>query len=347
MIHRITDKKDWKKVLEAMDNYDFYHTYDYHNLSKLESQTPVLFFYKKNTTKIALPLLIQPIENTAYFDATSVYGYAGPIVSNLEENDLQEFSGALNSFLENEKIIAVFSRLNPLIKNQELVLSRLGTIVELGKVVAIKLDETLENQRANYSKITKRYLSKLKKTCTIVKSDTPEDVLKFIPLYYETMNRVSAESSYFFDEAYFLNLMRSTDFKTEIIFAILNDTQEIVSAALMIKTQGKIIQYHLSGTREEYLDKSPLRLIIDQTRINGTEQNFQCLNLGGGIGSKADSLFQFKATFSNTYKNFKVWKYIVNQKKYDEICLSKGFNQISDETGFFPIYRSPTVIYDK
>ena len=30
----ITSKENWTRSIQAMDHYDFYHTFDYHELSK-------------------------------------------------------------------------------------------------------------------------------------------------------------------------------------------------------------------------------------------------------------------------------------------------------------------------
>ena len=69
MLNIITEKNDWEKVLEQLGVYDFYHTYDYHHLSKNDGEKPVLLVYTKDNLTIALPLLIRQINNTDYFDA--------------------------------------------------------------------------------------------------------------------------------------------------------------------------------------------------------------------------------------------------------------------------------------
>ena len=75
----ITEEKEWNALLENVDNYDFYHTYDYHMLSKRENETPILLKYIENDIIIGIPLLIRSIIGTKYKDATSVYGYPGPV----------------------------------------------------------------------------------------------------------------------------------------------------------------------------------------------------------------------------------------------------------------------------
>ena len=157
-------------------------------------------------------------------------------------------------------------------------------------------------------------------------------------LYYENMDRVNAKKSYYFDKEYFFNFIKSSSFKTDVIFAVLNETTEIISAAMMVKTNN-IIQYHISGTLNDYLHLTPIRLLIDNMRIQGTNEGYTYFNLGGGLGSQDDSLLRFKSSFSKDYRDFKVWKHICNQSKYEELVASNPEALKAQDNTFFPLYR--------
>ena len=333
----ITSKERWQDVLDKADNFDFYHTYDYHSLSVKDGEKPVLVKYEEKDALIALPLVLRKIKGTAYFDATSVYGYSGPLQKNITSSfNNAEFKKSLTAFFEEHKIISVFSRLNPFIEKQTEILEGIGNITELGSIVNIDLTLPLDEQRTIFSKTTKRYINKGRKTLKIIKSDSKEYIDTFINLYYENMNRVNAKKSYYFSKEYFYKFIESNHFKTDVLFAIKKDTSEIISAAMMVKTNN-IIQYHISGTKTEFLSISPIRLLIDEMRINGTEQKFTFFNLGGGLGNEDDELLRFKSSFSKDFKVFKIWKYIANHKIYNELVSNKN---IKDETSdFFPLYR--------
>lgn len=333
----ITSKNDWKKALEEVENFDFYHTYDYHHLSKKENSKVVLLQYKENDMLICFPLIIREIKGTNFYDATSVYGYAGPLHKNIDPNfDNSNFAKTLSSFFKQEKIISVFSRLNPFINNQDIILNKIGETINLGNVVNIDLTKPIDEQRIIFSKTTKRYLNKSRKFLDIKISDKKDYLQQFISLYYENMDRVGATKKYYFSEEYFYNFLNSKDFKTDVIYAVDKATNTIVSAAMMIKTND-IIQYHLSGTKSNYLNISPIRLLIDEMRIKGSKDNYKYFNLGGGLGNKDDELFRFKSSFSNDFKPFKVWKHIVNQEVYDKLVKENESDMNSD---FFPLYRN-------
>jgi lipid II:glycine glycyltransferase (peptidoglycan interpeptide bridge formation enzyme) len=103
-----------------------------------------------------------------------------------------------------------------------------------------------------------------------------------------------------------------------------------------------MVQYHLSGLDDDYFDLNPIKLIIDEMRIQSTQQQFEFLNLGGGRGSKEDSLFTFKTSFSKHFKEFKIWKYVVNEKVYRTLVEkhlgTRSETEVSNDE-FFPAYR--------
>ncbi len=171
MIEVIKDKKHWNDTLAQIEHIDFYHTYDYHQLSKNDGELPILIRYTDGSTILALPLLLRPIENTTYNDAISVYGYAGILAVNMDEHFHKEkFHKELQACLNAYNIVSVFSRLHPYIDYQESLLDGLGTTTTLGKVVYIDLQESLETQRKMYSSRIKTYINTSRKTCTVIES---------------------------------------------------------------------------------------------------------------------------------------------------------------------------------
>jgi hypothetical protein len=336
MLEIINSKINWNAALSKVESYDFYHTYDYHQIAKKKEDKAVLLKYREEDKIICLPIIIRKIKGTDFNDATSVYGYSGPLHKNVDKLfDNSYFVKELSAFFKKKKIIAVFSRLNPFIKNQETILNTLGEVVKIGNIVNIDITKNLDSQRTLFSKTTKRYINKGNKLLEIKISKEKNDLKVFKKLYHENMDRVNANDEYYFSEEYFHELVNSTDFKMDILFAIDKQSGEIISAAMMIKTN-KIIQYHLSGTKTAYLKLSPLRLLIDKMRINGTNENFKYFNLGGGLGNREDELFRFKSSFSKDFKPFEVWRYIVNKEVYNNLVQEK---EIDTNSGFFPLYR--------
>ncbi|WP_047546310.1 peptidoglycan bridge formation glycyltransferase FemA/FemB family protein [Psychroserpens sp. Hel_I_66] len=337
MIEIIKTKKKWDSFLDEVDYYDFYHTYDYHELSLNKDEECILMLYTENESKLGLPFIVRNISNSEFKDITSVYGYAGPISKNVNENfNNEKFSKSLYDCLTELKIVSVFSRLNPFIPHQYNVLKNIGHIETTGKIVNIDLDQDLDLQRKNYQRRIKSQINKARRLCDVKKSSSKEEMLEFIDIYYENMDRVEARESYYFNKEYFYKFLESNSLNTDFLIVTLKETGEIIAGGLFVKTNN-IVQYHLSGTKEEHLDLTPLKLLIDEMRIISTNENFNHFNLGGGYGSKDDSLLRFKMSFSKKLTDFQVWRYIVNQDVYDEFTNLKG----TVASDYFPNYRDP------
>ena len=137
MIREITSKQDWNIVLNQVDTFDFYHTFDYHKISSNPiSEKPILIVYEKGKNLIAFPFLLREIPGTNLYDLSSVYGYGGPISKLNGTFHPDEYTKELQEFLKDKGIVSVFSRLHPYI-NQENIITDLGSIESLGKVVNI------------------------------------------------------------------------------------------------------------------------------------------------------------------------------------------------------------------
>ncbi len=336
MIKEITSKQEWDNVLSKVDTYDFYHTYDYHTISKQEDEECVLLQFEKDNYLIAIPLIIRPIKGTDYFDITSVYGYSGPVSKNISYNfNNTQFITEFKEYLFNKKIVSVFSRLNPFINYQKDILKNLGDCEDLSSVVFIDLTNDIEVQRQGYQRRIKSHINKSRRLCTIKKAQTQEEIEAFIDIYYENMNRVDAEDSYYFDKDYFFKFLKCNDFETDLLLAIDNETNQYISGVMFVKTN-QIVQYHLSGTKTDFLNIMPVKMLIDEMRLLATNKSYKYLNLGGGLGSKEDSLLRFKKSFSKELETFSLWKYIVNVDAYNKLSSK---NEVTN-TNYFPAYRS-------
>ncbi|MDB6152659.1 MAG: hypothetical protein JWL90_1112 [Chthoniobacteraceae bacterium] len=351
--------QEWQDVIGSSSVYDFYHTGPYHAIAEeLGEGRAHMFVYREVNYMVALPLLLRPIAtpnwrhsfNEAWMDATSVYGYAGPICSHswMPRTVVQNFQTALYKELVRRRVVAVFSRLHPLIPQVE-VLSGLGTIRALGQTVSISLRGPSETQRAQYRENHKRGIARLKQIGVECSEDQKKRFVgEFAKLYTATMVRVGAEDSYFFDESYFRTLIERLGSECHLFLAWLHG--EAVAGGIFVRC-GDILQDHLGASRDDCLKLAPMKLVFDSVREWGSARALALLHLGGGVGSNEDSLFQFKAGFSKNRHNFSCWQWIVNRAVYDHFCEAicpgcSGCQSKPAASEFFPAYRRPPIFLD-
>ncbi len=342
---------EWNAALSGV--HDFYHLPFYHRIAKVLGQgEPKLFVYRNNDIKICIPFLIRPINHLKHndlhgcewCDASSVYGYAGPVCSHLTipESVRIDFQLCLARKLSEMRVVSVFSRLHPLLVNQDHILDGLGTLVFQGQTVSIDLCISEEAQIAKYRENHRRGLKKLAKAganCFIDEEFRYLD--SFIDIYTKTMHRVGATEEYIFPKRYFKDLTETHDADVKLIVCFI-DT-DVICAGIFVKC-GDILQYHLGGTSDAGLKLSPMKLVLDSARHWGFEHGAKVLHLGGGVGTRDDSLFQFKLGFSDQLHSFKTWRWILLQSVYDQFVNANTAAQLTENAAenfndYFPRYR--------
>jgi len=329
------DDDRWTEIINKSKQYDFYHTQSYHLLEKENRPVLCVSYFKENF--IALPLVIRKIPNTNLMDCTSVYGYCGP-VSNMDFETIPEFGivffqQCLLSFFKKNAIVSAFTRLHPLTSCSKMFYN-FGQVKDVNITVAIDLRLTRDEQRKQYRKSCKNEINGLKrKGYEVVKATTKEEIDSFIEIYHETMKRVNATDRYFFDEDYFYQFLDNKCYQNWLLLAKINDS---IAAGGIFTVTNKIMQYHLSGTKEAYIKDTPMKLILDEARLIGNQLNMEFLHLGGGVGGNdEDSLFKFKSSFSDYRCVYKVWQYIADQVQYDALVGNRN----KEVNNFFPLYR--------
>jgi len=333
----LDNREKWDNVILNSNYYDFYHTSCYHVIESKAGKAELLFA-TDGTDHIAIPLIFREIPNTDLFDATSVYGYCGPITNQLFENIplelIKYFQNQTTRYFKSNKVVTVFSRLHPLIDTTR-IFEDFGTVRNVNQTITIDLTKDLDTQRRKYRKTLLYDINKLRSTnYNVVKASTKNEIERFVSIYIETMKRVESKESYFFDREYFTYFIENSCFKSDILLAVKD--MEIAAGAIFTEING-IMQYHLAGTSNKFIRDAPMKLILDEARLMGTQRNLNYLHLGGGVGgSDKDSLFFFKSGFSKNKFDFKVWQMLVDEEKYE--LLSAGVDKDTSDN-FFPLYR--------
>ncbi|PYK92214.1 MAG: hypothetical protein DME40_05215 [Verrucomicrobia bacterium] len=349
-------REEWTGAVQRARQYDFYFLPEYHAFAeRCGNGEARLFVYEQAGYTISLPLIIRTLAGlpgiggwaNKWRDGMSVYGYSGPLYSHedMPPTVIGGFQRALRAALQELQVVSVFSRLHPLLLAQSTLLDGLGDRQPEGVTVSINLSATPVEQRAQYDGATKTRLNRLVRLGVTGALDPEQRHLpEFIALYHETMRRVKAEQSYFFDATYFSDLAKNLGPVLKLFIVKMPDG-EVISGGLFTLCDG-IVQHHLGGTRDTAVKLSPMVLVLETVRRWANENGAHTFHLGGGVGAKPDSLFQFKAHFSRQRHKFATWRWIVAPQVYTQLSLQKdrwnskcGLRAIS--ASFFPAYRCP------
>jgi hypothetical protein len=346
---------EWARAMDRCASHDFYHLAPYHVMAEQAGEGEArLFVYTEGEYAIALPLLLCPLDEveqlglagTGWMDATSVYGFPGPVGSHrdIPAAVTANFQGALRQRLCDLRVVTAFSRLNPLLNQRQLLAD--GEVYPVGHTVAIDLTLPPDLQRSYFRRAFKRKISKLRRLgLTVVRDQDGSYFEDFFRIYHETMRRVGATRRLFFSRDYFHRLRAALGSCLDLFVCLLDGKP--ISAGLCIACHG-ILQFHLGGTLNRALQLAPMKLLVDELRLWGISQGLRVLHLGGGATTDpADTLLHFKKGFSDRTHEFAVWRSILFPDVYQRLCEQNAqwserhqLEPVSDD--FFPAYRCPT-----
>src|SRR5690606_29438864 len=140
---------------------------------------------------------------SGYLDATSAYGYGGPWIEGTP--NLLKFKGYLDSWAAQNNVVTTFLRFHPLLNNANALSAVLPTIYA-GPTAGWDLqtaDDLVSAMSKNHRKSWRRAV---RAGVEARVTPYPYDVESFQNIYETSMNRLSADSFYWFTEEYWDSL---------------------------------------------------------------------------------------------------------------------------------------------
>ncbi len=347
----------WLQTLQKL-RHDFYHLPEYIALeSRRVSAIPKAILIVEHDKIFFVPYLLRQCNDifglefttSEVFDVISPYGYAGILLSQAAANTPEFIEVAINQLkhlFHTKYVCSAFFRLHPLLNQGFEEIYQADDCQVNGETVSIDLrlssaemwQQTRPEHRNNINRSKRNGI-----TARIVPFQPY--IKEFVEIYEETMERVGALNLYYFSIEYFLALGDALGDKLHLCIVELGE--ESICAGLFTECCG-IVQYHLGGTRTNFLKQAPSKLMFNYVRDWAKERGNEVFHLGGGVGGAKDSLYHFKAGFSKQRHNFITLRLITDQKKYLQLVnlRAKVLNTEVDkilETDFFPAYRSPNM----
>lgn len=326
----------WDDVVRRSAQADFFHSSGYHLWeAKRTGGRPVMIVFEVGSDFIAVPSVLHPCPGEAgLLDAISVYGYTGPLCSrdDMPDDMIGPYRGMLTRELKEAGVVASFSRLHPLFRQSQFC-AELGDVRRAGETVSVDLRKSEAECRRDMRPSTLRQIRRSQRMGVEAFEDAGCARLdEFAAIYRETMSRVGAGAAYEYDAADLADLRDRFGDRVRLLFGMVDGKP--VAAALFLESRG-LFQYFLGGTLTEALGLSPMGVLFFEARrfFSGMGHT---LHLGGGVGGKADTLLQFKRGFSTARHDFLVWRWIVDQDRYQALCRRAG---VPEDDPFFPPYR--------
>lgn len=340
-VYILDEAERWNAIVRSFQDYDVYWLNSYVSTFQVHGDgEPLLLFYDDGSTRGVNVVMKRDIaratpfrdyiEKDSCFDIATPYGYGGWLI---EGKNVERLFYAYFDWLNKNHIVSEFVRFHPMIKNHEGCQS-FYEIDQLGEVVCMDLSspDVIWNNlsRENRNRIRKA----IKNGVRVYNGNSPEIYEQFRRLYNATMDRNNAEEYYYFDRAFYQSVLKELSLNSRVFWA--EKDGEIIAASIMIYANGRM-SFHLSGSLEQYNCLAPNNLIMYNAALWGCENGYKTLLLGGGVGSKEDTLLRYKKTFYKGEGNhFFIGKKVINREKYDYLVNLRNL----DESQYFPQYRA-------
>lgn len=341
-VYSLEQAEQWDLIVRSFKEYDVYWLSGYVKAFQTHGDgKPLLFFFENDTTRGINVLMRRDIADDGhfngkvpekkYYDLATPYGYGGWII---EGEETEELFAAYESWCLENGIVSEFVRFHPMLKNHE-ACKNFYNVIELGEVVHMDLTSPSVIWANMVRECRNRIRKALKNGVRIYNGRTPEIYETFRKIYHCTMDAVKADQYYYISEAVCQSFLEDLSDNAQVFFAV---KDKVVIGATIILTANGRINYHFSGRLQEYSLWAPMNLLLYNVALWGYANGYKTFYLGGGVGSKEDSVIKFKRKF---YKG-KLNRFYIGEKVYDRekyFALLSLRDEVVD-SGFFPAYRA-------
>ena len=313
----------WNNLLATLPTaeQDVYFKEEYVRLYESDTEKAYCLVCQEGDNILLFPLLRRAFdfEGTTFYDFETAYGYGGPVTNSADESFRKNALVSVKDYCGENGFIAGFVRFHPLLQNQ-VGFDTIGRLLPERKTVAINLDQTLNEVWANeiHSK-NRNVIRKAEKAgCHFIVDDNYEHLNDFVQLYDSTMDKLSADGFYYFDDNYYKQLIEGIP---ESFLGCVADAEEQIISAAIFMYSGTYGHYHLSGSDKSQLSLSPNNFMLWEAAKEMQKRGVKRFHLGGGTSSdEENSLFLFKRRFSKDNCQFYIGKLVFNQFVYEAIC---------------------------
>ncbi|WP_411738690.1 lipid II:glycine glycyltransferase FemX [Peribacillus sp. S4] len=345
----IDQPEKWDSIVKGFKGYDVYYLSDYTKAFSIHGDgEPMLFYYENQDIKAMNVVMKRDISidkrftlkippNT-FYDIATPYGYGGFLIEgNVTEDSMRALDYEYSSICKSEGIISEFVRFHPYLNNGE-DLKDIYEISTLGKTITMNL-YSKDQIWSNITSKNRNVIRKAKKSgIEIYWGRNPKLFDEFISLYNKTMDKDNAKEYYYFKKDFYNSVLFDLKYNSLMFYAVY---QKKIIAMSMILYSNLQMHYHLSASDREYQKFAPTNLLLFEAACWGSVNGYKTFHLGGGLGSKEDSLYKFKKAFNeNSDTEFTIGRKIFNQEKYDKlVSIRENESDFDKDELFFPMYR--------
>lgn len=340
-----TERSAWLQIWQHWPDREVWAHPDYVSLFGRPGDRALCVAMEDSSGGILFPLLLRAITDEPWakgvercFDLTAPYGFGGPF--SWGRPDVTTFWNCFEQWATAQRVVSLFTRL-PLFEDQTIPF--LGEVIEKGPSVLIPLEGGEASILNNYERAVRGVLRQsVRKGVSVVVDPHGERLEEFLAVYYSTMERRTASSTYFFPKALFVALRERLP--THVMFFHALHENHVVSTELQLISETHTYAF-LGGTTQTGLVCRANTALRHHTNVWGSEHGKSHMVFGGSHREN-DGLLSYKKRFApQSLRMFRVGTRIIDHEQYTHLieqrrvwAMEQGQSWEPSE-GYFPAYR--------
>jgi hypothetical protein len=306
------------EVLKFIRTLDIYYQPEFLACdAKMQNGTYEIAVYTSGTNIWVYPYIVLPIKETAYFDISSPYGYAGPVATS---NEIQpEAEQLFVDYIRSKQNIATeFVRYHHIYNENNFFQIDIKNLLNR-RVVVLETKDQDDIWMNQFSGTNRNLVRKLEKEgfTWSVKPFEITDIEAFDKAYRANMVHSGAGDFYFFTQDFYAEMIEQLGEK--LLFAKVERDGETYASALFF-VSGKMVTYYLSARNLDHPKVPGSNLLLSKMAFWSQENGMKLLNFGGGLSlDENDFLFKFKSNFGKQIKDFTIGKRVHQPAIYKEL----------------------------
>jgi hypothetical protein len=275
-------------------------------------------------------------------DIITPYGYGGPFTWDLEETAAVAhlFWAHFDDWAAGETVVSEFVRFSLF---SEDMLPYPGERRESSQNVIRSLDLDEAGMWMDFEPKVRKNVKKAQRNHVSIEIDTAGTGLEaFLDLYYSTMDRRDADTSYYFPRTFFEAIHRELSGHFAYFHAI--HESQVVSTELVLMSAENVYSF-LGGTNREAFDVRPNDLLKHEIIRWSQSQEKKRFVLGGGR-EPDDGIFRYKRSFApRGVVPFVTGQRVLREDLYEALVERRRIQARAEgriwneQTSFFPAYR--------
>ncbi|MCW5976530.1 MAG: GNAT family N-acetyltransferase [Bryobacteraceae bacterium] len=338
-ILRYNDKEKWASLITAIGAEDPYLDPEYLKINEIIIPGELeCFVYQGHEAMVLYPYIKRPIGHTGWSDITSPYGFGG-FIAFPKGADTSGFHRAFCQYCRDNRIVSEFIRFHPMFHEPGEMEGFDLNVAHHQPVVWVDYATGAAGPEERAGKEVRKKVAKAERNGIVVVEDVERRYWdEFRRLYNTTMSCKGASAFYYFEQTFFRALLDSFGNRSALFVAryegrVIGGLLSLFSSRFGYNfLSGSDYAYNAMGTNEA----------LQWTALEAARRRrMSAYLLGGGRGGE-DSLFRFKAKFSDRRKGFYIGRRIHLPDVYEMICAQQSANGYAD-LNYFPLYRSASL----